>query len=103
MSGWKSMGVVEMSVLTIHCRSQRGVWLEVHGCGGDVSVDDTLQVTEVSGWKSMGVVVMSVLTIHCRSQRGVWEEVCGCGGDVSVDDTLQVTERCLVGSPWVWW
>ena len=45
MSGWKSMGVVEMSVLTTHCRSQRGVWLEVHGCGGDVSVDDTLQVT----------------------------------------------------------
>ena len=80
MSGWKSMGVVEMSVLTTHCRSQRGVWLEVHGCGGDVSVDDTLQVTE-----------------------GVWLEVHGCGGDVSVDDTLQVTERCLVGSPWVWW
>ena len=74
------MGVVEMSVLTIHCRSQRGVWLEVHGCGGDVSVDDTLQVTE-----------------------GVWLEVHGCGGDVSVEDTLQVTERCLVGSPLVWW
>ena len=80
MSGWKSMGVVEMSVLMIHCRSQRDVWLEVHGCGGDVSVDDTLQVTE-----------------------GVWLEVHGCGGDVSVDDTLQVTERYLVGSPWVWW
>ena len=47
MSGWKSMGVVEMSVLKIHCRSQRGVWLEVRGCGGDVSVDDTLQVTEL--------------------------------------------------------
>ena len=80
MSGWKSVGVVEMSVLKIHCRSQRGVWLEVHGCGGDVSVDDTLQVTE-----------------------GVRLEVHGCGGDVSVDDTLQVTEGCQVGSPWVWW
>ena len=57
----------------------------------------------MSGWKSMGVVEMSVLTTHCRSQRGVWLEVHGCGGDVSVDDTLQVIERCLVGSPWVWW
>ena len=57
----------------------------------------------MSGWKSMGVVEMSVLTTHCRSQRDVWLEVHGCGGDVSVDDTLQVTERCLVGSPWVWW
>ena len=46
VSGWKSMGVVVMSVLTIHCRSQRGVWWEVRGCGGDVSVGDTLQVTE---------------------------------------------------------
>ena len=36
----------ELVVMVAEKSQKVGVWWEVHGCGGDVSVDDTLQVTE---------------------------------------------------------